>query len=308
MPISSVLPVISLVGAPALERPKQRAPVAVDEAAHLRAFHLDAFVARGGELSLDLAPVESRGGGHFLVSSSVPDPGVPMGLGAGWLMVRDPSGGAAVVMVDEEMTLAGLIRLLRQEGDLDAAVVLAQDDGGFRMVVVFDQAGQAAFASPDVGYRPAVSVATSARVGFGEWMAFVSPEGSFTALDGHAWPVDRGAVYSARDFGPLHLTAEGHALLLAADLQADASGWEPFDEVAEAKFVNGGWQFTSGAVDEALREAMSYDLGHGWRQQEARFVTVAGPDKMVGETGSLDMFIETSGVDPADYGLTTPSN
>lgn len=303
--MSSALAAASLLSAPiGSQGPLPSESVSVDASVEVRAFHADAYVAAGGTLDLQVAPVQDRYSRPFLVTEAVPSADAPMDLGTGWWMVRDPSGHATVVMVDATMSLRDLQAALEADARLEVGTAIAFDADGARLVLVLDARGRDAFISDRVEFRPAASVVTGARAGFLETRAMVLPTRSFDGVDGGHWPIDDEAVWASRPGDGLWLdVAERADLLERDDLPQDSQGWRPFARLARPLHTPDGWVLEAVPDAEEIRGELSYDRSQMWTQRRVTWVTPSDDStEWLVLQGTLEA-LDGAGVDPAAYGI-----
>jgi hypothetical protein len=241
----------------------------------VRAFHANAFVAVGGDLDIELAPVQASQKRAFLMSDAFEAPDAPMNAGSGWLFIRDAEGNGVTVLVDEQTTLWDIEEALEGSTTLQAEFAVAWDHEGAHLVGVFDQQGQAAFTDSTVAYRPAPSLTTDSAAMFTAQGDLAWPTRSFS--NGNSgWSIDEGAVWGTMQGTGLQLDEADRADILAATLP-EARGWNAFLSLSKPMRTPTGWTMPANDMAGAALDNARYDRGYAWlqRDNEVRYLDAA---------------------------------
>lgn len=256
---------------PPQDRPV-RSPMATDDTAQVRAFHADVMVATGGRLDFELLPVQSEEGEPFLISRGVRDADRPMGLGNGWMMVRDASGNAVLILVNNRTTLRDVEQALDDATTLEAEFSIGHDAQGAHLVGVFDTMGQDAFSVGEaVAYMPAPSVMTGAKAGFFKRAAVVFPTARFAVDVDEGWPLDITGQVSSRYGDGLVLEKGSFYELAEAEIENDGAGWFDFLDLGEPISTPLGWIIPTEGTESQVLPEVSYEYGNIWGQRSVEW-------------------------------------
>ncbi len=252
---------------PPKERPAQAA-MAVDQNAQVRAFHADVMVATGGRLDFELVPVQSHLGEPFVISPGVRDADRPMGLGTGWMMVRDTNENAAIVLINNRTTLRDVEQALDNASVLEAEFSIGHDASGAHLVGVFDTMGQDAFSGDEpVGYMPAPSVMTGADAAFFRRAAVVFPTRRFDVAEQDGWALDSFGQLSSRPGDGLVLEKAAYYELVDAEIEDDGSGWFDFLDLGQPIATPLGWKIPVKGTESQVLPELSFEHGNIWGQR-----------------------------------------
>ena len=306
--MKTALVAAGLIGSP-LVGPDAGRPigsVVVDELAHLRAFHTDAFIATGGTLAFELVPVQANGGRGFLLSDGFPSPDGPMNAGTGWLFVRDAMGNGAVVLVNDDTSLRDLEEALEGSNHLEAEFAIAFDGAGAHLVGVLDTLGQSVFENHPVSYKPAPSLATEASALFPRQASVAFPERDFARDAQYAWPIDGHAQMASAPHDGLFFQETDLEELLDAGLPRDAQGWAPFHALSQPERTEDGWVLPPTESTSDALDSLNFDRGAFWGQRtlQWRYQDAGGAWQAVDGTAAdlVDAFVG----DLSAYGLVAP--
>jgi hypothetical protein len=260
---------------PPKEQPS-RAPMASDEQARVRAFHSDVMVATGGRLDFELLPVQSVDNEPFVMSRGVRDADRPMGLGSGWMMVRDASENAVIILIDKETSLRDLEEALDDATDLEAEFSIGHDASGAHLVGVFDTMGQDAFSGEaPVVYMPVPSVMTGAEARFFRRAAVVFPTALFDVAEKEGWGLDPKGQLSSRLGDGLVLEKDDQDELEDAVFEDDGLGWFEFIELGKPILTPMGWLIPTRGTESQVLPEMSYAYGNIWGQRSVEWCVPA---------------------------------
>jgi hypothetical protein len=303
--MKSAIVAASLVLNPGNRPQPSRTLLGIDAASQLRAFHSDVMVATGGELALELMPVQTAGGEPFVLSQAVAGPDVPMELGTGWMLIREPDGSAVALLVDESTTLRQLEQALEGATTVQAEFSIAFDEAGAHLVGIFDTMGQDAFlGSAPVDYRPAPSVTTGARSMFFERIALLWPKRHFDGPTEQGWVLDGEEQMSSSPGDGLRLTGEDRDDLLNAAITDHGEGWFDFLDLAQPVQTPEGWVIPTVDMEAVVLPEMAYERGQAWGQRSVEWCMPDGAGGWQRASGSLADATEQLG-DLSTYGVFT---